>query len=170
MIEPWRPEHAKGAIEVVRAVFDEYGFTWEEEGYHADLYDVPGQYLDCGDLFYVAVDEGRVVGTVAIEFFDPIPGEDSTEFDGKVRLGSSDCALLRLYVLPEARGKGIGRALLETVRDAGAAQGRKRMEIWSDKRFVDAHRLYQKLGAKIVGDRVCDDPDESPEWGLVLEI
>lgn len=44
------------------------------------------------------------------------------------------------------------------------------MEIWSDKRFVEAHRLYQRLGAFVVADRICSDPDNSPEWGLLLPL
>jgi hypothetical protein len=44
------------------------------------------------------------------------------------------------------------------------------MEMWSDKRFEDAHRLYQKLGAEVVGERICHDPDQSPEWGLLLPV
>jgi hypothetical protein len=44
------------------------------------------------------------------------------------------------------------------------------MELWSDKRFEDAHRLYQKLGARVVGERICHDPDQSPEWGLAIDF
>jgi len=173
MIEPWSPQHSQGAIDVVKSVFDEYSFTWEPDGYHADLYDVPTHYLEKGDLFFVAVQDSQVLGTVAIEFFEnAIPGEESTvqEIEGKLRLAQTDCALLRLYVRPEARGQGIGRALIETVKTKGAQGGRKSMEIWSDKRFADAHRLYQKLGARIIGDRICNDPDTSPEWGLILDL
>jgi hypothetical protein len=32
-------------VRVVRAVYDEYGFTWDAEEYHADLYD-PETYYD----------------------------------------------------------------------------------------------------------------------------
>jgi putative acetyltransferase len=48
--------------------------------------------------------------------------------------------------------------------------GRSTMELWSDKRFTDAHRLYERFGAKVVGERICHDPDKSPEWGLVLPV
>jgi GNAT superfamily N-acetyltransferase len=172
MIEPWSPQHAQGAIDVVKSVFDEYNFTWDPDGYHADLYDVPTHYLQNGDLFFVSVQGDQVVGTVAIEFFEsPVPGAQGLqEVEGKQRLAGTDCALLRLYVRPEARGQGIGGALIETVKEKGAERGNKRMEIWSDKRFTDAHRLYQKLGARIIGDRICDDPDVSPEWGLILDL
>jgi hypothetical protein len=44
------------------------------------------------------------------------------------------------------------------------------MEIWSDKRFAEAHALYRSLGAKLVGERICHDPEQSPEWGFLLDL
>jgi putative acetyltransferase len=133
------------ARSVVRAVFDEHGFTWDEHGYHADLHDVEASYV----AFWVAEADGRVVGTA-----------------GLTDRGS----LERLYVLPEARGTGTGSALLRTVADEARRRGHARLEIWSDKRFLDAHRLYERHGARVVGERVHDDPDSSHEWGLVLDL
>ena len=133
------------AAAVVRAVFDEYGFTWDEEGYHADLRDVEASYV----AFFVAERDGRIVGTA-----------------GLTEQGS----LERLYVLAEARGSGAGSALLEAVAEEARRRGHVELEIWSDKRFTDAHRLYERHGAKVVGERVHDDPDASHEWGLVLDL
>jgi hypothetical protein len=44
------------------------------------------------------------------------------------------------------------------------------LEIWSDKLFKEAHQLYEKLGAQCIGDRICPDPDQSPEWGYLLPL
>jgi putative acetyltransferase len=172
VIELWKPEHEAGAIEVVRSVFDEYGFTWDETDYHADLYDVPGHYLEDGCPFYVFLDEDQVAGTVALDLFPAIVGLAGNLVDqgGKTRIAGADCSLERLYVHPTARRKGVGSRLFVHVLQEAKRLGRSRMEIWSDKRFLDAHRLYQRFGAIVVGDRICDDPDESPEWGLVLDI
>ena len=41
---------------------------------------------------------------------------------------------------------------------------------FTDKRFDDAHRLYERFGARVEAERVHDDPDSSHEWGLVLEL
>ena len=167
MIELWRPEHAQGAIQVVRAVFDEYAFTWDEKGYHADLYDVPTHYFETNCPFYVAINQGEVVGTAALDCFEPISNDHSEVLP---RIAGCDCALERLYVLPSARRLGIGSSLFEKVVAEAKRREKRRMEIWSDKRFGDAHRLYQRFGAKVVADRICDDPDVSPEWGLMLEL
>ncbi len=164
-------------VRIVRAVYEEYGFTWEEAGYHADLYDVDAHYTGRGHCFFVAQPGGdpnhnSVAGTAALKLFDAIPGEpgEVTEQHGKRRLCGADSSLDRLYVEPGARKHGLGSALFRIVCKEAQRRGRRMLEIWSDKRFVDAHRLYQRFGAKSVAERVLDDPDQSPEWGLLLPL
>jgi putative acetyltransferase len=161
-----------GIVRVVRAVFDEYHFTWDEGGYHADLYEIDAHYTSRGHAFYVAEAWGVVVGTAALERFQPLPGEpgETVEHLGFIRAAASDCALERLYVHPDARRQGIGAALIERVIGDARQENKQLMEIWSDKRFRDAHRLYERFGARNVGERICHDPDKSPEWGLVVRL
>jgi putative acetyltransferase len=161
-----------GVQAVIRAVYDEYGFTWDEASYHADLYDLDRHYFHQGDLFWVAAEGDQIVGTVALELFPELPGPvgEAIQFDGKVRVGGCDCSLERLYVHPSARGCGVGSKLIDTVLDEARRLGRTNLELWSDKRFGDAHRLYGRFGALLVGERICDDPDVSPEWGLVVRL
>ena len=144
-VRPALSADSAAAAAVVKAVYDEYGFTWDEQGYHRDLRDVEGAYA----AFFVAELEGRIVGTAGL---------------------SAQGSLERFYVLPEARGAGVGSALLAAVADEARRRGHTELEIWSDKRFTDAHRLYQRHGARVVGERVHDDPDSSHEWGLRLEL
>lgn len=161
------------AVDIVRSVYDEYAFTWDEHDYHADLYDLRGFYLDPGHPFWLAEDsDGKPIGTVALEIFPRIPGGLGTliEAGGQQRIAGCDCGLMRLYVRSEARRSGAGSALLSTVLAEARARDRRKMEIWSDKRFTDAHRLYERLGAVLAGDRICHDPDQSPEWGLFLKL
>jgi putative acetyltransferase len=159
--------------EVVKAVYDEYGFTWDPDTYHADLYDLDGFYFDRGDLFWVAELDDKIVGTVALEFFDRIPGTLGTlteRPESLPRVAGTDCSLERLYVHPEARRAGVGTQLVMLVLDEARRRERTNIEMWSDKRFGDAHRLYGRFGAEVVADRICDDPDVSPEWGLLVRL
>ena len=157
----------EGIVRVVHSVYDEYGFTWDVEEYHADLYDPEGHF----DRFWVAED-GDILGVVGICIHDPIPGilGEMALVDGVVRAAGSDCSLERLYVHPDARRRGIGDALTRKVIEHAASTGRRAIELWSDKRFGDAHRLYGRFGAVTVGERICHDPDQSPEWGMIVVI
>jgi len=159
-------------VRVIRTVYDEYSFSWEEDGYHADLYDLEKAYRDAGDTFYIAELDGKIVGTAALELFARIEGEEGTivPLKGYQRIAGIDCSIERLYVHPDGRRNGVGRALFDRVINDAKAKGRTTMEIWSDKKFVDAHRLYERMGAKVVGERLCDDPEQSPEWGLLLPL
>ena len=159
-------------VRVIKTVFDEFGFEWEAEGYHADLYDIEKYYDGTGDAFFVAERDGIVVGTAAVEFFEPIPGEPggTTTRGEYIRVCGADCSLERLYVVPEARKGGVGGALIDHVIGAARDAGGTGMELWSDKRFGDAHRLYGRFGAEVVGERLCDDAEKSPEWGLLVRL
>lgn len=168
-VVPYRPWHQPEVAEVVRAVYDEYGFAWEPDGYCSDLLDPGARY----SRFWVALDEGRVVGCAGLQFHPVVPGVQGTctVFEGRARAGGTDSELVRLYLLPSHRGQGLGRRLAVQVLDAARAEGRTALEIWSDKKLAQAHALYSKLGAVPIGERICPgDPDESPEWGFVLAL
>ena len=171
-IRPANGADSPAVANLVREVFDEYGFAWDEENYCADLYDLKGHYLDHGHQFWVAEGQGRIVGSVGLEYYEKIPGEPgaSTVLAGKVRAADTDCSLERMYVHPDARRLGLGSLLMQTVLDAAKEARRTGMEIWSDKKLENAHRLYERFGALKIGDRICDDPDESPEWGFYLDL
>lgn len=171
-IRPATALDSPGIVRVIRAVYDEYGFTWDAETYHADLYDLDAHYLDRGFPFWVAEREGELIGTAALTLFPTMPGTPGTvvQLHGVRRLAGTDCALERLYVAPDARREGAGSGLFHAVLEEARARRCRAMEIWSDKRFEDAHRLYGRSGAETLGDRICHDPDQSPEWGLTLRL
>ena len=157
--------------EVIRTVYVEYNWPWYPEGYHLDLYDIQQHYFDRGNLFWVVEEDGVVFGTVALDFYKRLPGEEGlTDIEGTLRVAGSDCSLERLYVLPQYRGKGAGYGLWKLTLDAAKERGCHRQEIWSDKRLEDAHKMYEKKGAYRVGERLCHDPEQSPEWGMAFDL
>lgn len=172
MIRPYTSQDAEAARMVIKTVYDEYDFPWEPDGYHADLWRIEEEYIQPGGGFWIAEHEGNVVGVVGLEVFDPIPGPNGqvVTVDGVRRIGGADCELMRLYVLSSARGLKLGRRLSEKVVEEAKLRGRKTLEIWSDKVLTQAHALYQSQGAIIVGERLCSDPTEAPEWGMYLDL
>ena len=158
--------------ELVRVIYDEFGFPWDPGDSQADLYDLAGHYLAQGDGFWVGSVDGAVVGCIGLRCFPAVPGATGAvvTLAGERRIAGCDGALTRLYVSGHARRRGLGTGLLA----AAVAEARRRrcraLELWSDKRLVDAHRLYDRLGARPVGERVIHDPDRCEEWGLILEL
>jgi GNAT superfamily N-acetyltransferase len=96
-------------------------------------------------------ERGRVVGCAGISMHECV-GE-----------------LHRMYLYRDYRGRGIGRRLLDTSIDHLKTCGVRRMLLWSDVKFTDAHRLYERNGFKRFGERICNDPDANREYGYAKE-
>lgn len=152
-IEPFAPSHARAVLDVIGFVFEEYGMTFDPDDFDSDLLDVPASYAGHGGWFSVLVDDGRVVGTVAA-----------------VPKGEGLCELKRLYLLPEYRGRGLGRALLEHVLGLAQSAGFTEAVAWSDVRLGTAHRVYEHLGFERIGERDLDDIDKSHELGFLKRL
>ena len=57
-----------------------------------------------------------------------------------------ECYLAELYVTPDRRGQGLGRALMEAVLGEARGRGADTMDIGVDEPDVAARRLYESLG------------------------
>jgi ribosomal protein S18 acetylase RimI-like enzyme len=57
-----------------------------------------------------------------------------------------ECYLAELYVVPELRGRGLGRALMEAAMELARAEGADRMELGTSDDDVAARGLYESLG------------------------
>ena len=130
-----------GVMALIGRVFDEYGFNWSEEEEFWDFlgpqypYDPPR-----GQLWVIRGGADTVVGSVAVERLD----ERTAEFH-------------RLYLDARLRGQGLGRRLLKTAECWAVDQGCSQALLWSDTNFLDAHRLYERLGYVMTGERELHD-------------
>jgi GNAT superfamily N-acetyltransferase len=57
-----------------------------------------------------------------------------------------ECYLAELYVVPERRGKGLGRALMQSAIDAARDAGADHMDLGTSEADVAARALYESLG------------------------
>lgn len=149
-----RERHGDGPWRVVSAVFEEYGFAFAESDYDADLGRPDLHYDGERGWFAVAEDgDGRVVGCVGVT------DEGGGEFE-----------LHRLYVLAEVRRAGTGSSLVKWVLDKVHAREGRRIVLFSDVHFEDAHRLYLRVGFRCNRFRYAPDPWQSREWGFVMDL
>lgn len=67
---------------------------------------------------------------------------------------SADTAKLRLFLLlPEARGKGLGKRLLATCMDFARASGYARMALWTHESHRAACALYRATGWRLTSSK-----------------
>jgi ribosomal protein S18 acetylase RimI-like enzyme len=57
-----------------------------------------------------------------------------------------ECYLAELYVVPERRGHGLGRALMEAAIEVARQEGADRMDLGTSEDDVAARALYESLG------------------------
>jgi ribosomal protein S18 acetylase RimI-like enzyme len=57
-----------------------------------------------------------------------------------------ECYLAELYVVPERRGQGLGRALLEATLDMARAEGADHIDLGTSEDDVAARALYERCG------------------------
>ncbi len=57
-----------------------------------------------------------------------------------------ECYLAELYVVPDRRGQGLGRALMETALAVAREQGADSMDLGTSDDDVAARALYESLG------------------------
>jgi ribosomal protein S18 acetylase RimI-like enzyme len=57
-----------------------------------------------------------------------------------------ECYLAELYVAPDRRGRGLGRALMESAMEVARSKGADYMELGTSETDVAARALYESLG------------------------
>lgn len=65
---------------------------------------------------------------------------------GLMDLGDDICEMRRLFVRPQYRGLGVGRALAEAIVKQGRNIGYSSMRLNTNRRMPEAKKLYRSLG------------------------
>ena len=99
-----------------------------------DLLDVQKNYLDSGDMFWLAIDEyDRVIGCIG---YNSIPG-------------TTEVKLHRLYIKAARKRQGIGTRLLHTVELHLREQGKTAAHVHlGGKEYFESRSFYPKHGYK----------------------
>lgn len=125
---------------------------------------------------------GPLVKGILEEFeasFDPVVEAGWIAQDASQRLGSIFCvkldeqtAKLRMFLLlPDARGKGLGAALLEQCMSFARAKGYKRMVLWTHESHRAACALYVKTGWTCISSKPVISfgvPLVEQQWEITL--
>jgi GNAT superfamily N-acetyltransferase len=89
----------------------------------------PADMAPPGGVFVVVFDDGS-----------PVAG------GGVKRLDDETCEIKRMYVVPEARGRGVARVLLEGLEDAARALGYRVARLDTGPEQPRAQRMYERAG------------------------
>jgi GNAT superfamily N-acetyltransferase len=148
-----RDEDGDAIAALIEPIFLEYeGVLFLREEF-PELDAVATTFHDDGGRFWCAFRGNRLVGTVG---YVAVPG---------------GVQLRKLYVASSERGHGLGSRLCDLVEETVRAMGAPFIELWSDVKFVTAHRLYQKRGyVKGAHTRALHDASDTIEYYFKKEL
>ena len=124
---------------------DEFGFDItlddQQDLFEADLFDERGFYRAGGGAFWVAVDRGAVVGSIALR-----------------DCGHGTGALRKMFVAADHRGPRpdgapVAARLLDALLSHAREAGFRRIVLGTTERFAAAHRFYEKQGFVPIEER-----------------
>jgi putative acetyltransferase len=128
LIRSWTPADREAAAAVIRDTLAEYGLAWEPEGADRDVLEVEASYIAVGGEFWVVEQQGQIVGTAA--YYPVERGEKAVE-------------IRKMYLLPAARGKGLGKYLLQELEKAIINRGFQAIWIETASVLKEAVKLYE---------------------------
>jgi ribosomal protein S18 acetylase RimI-like enzyme len=121
-------------VDAARRLLSEYAASLDIDlgfqDFASELERLPGEYVSPEGALLLAMDGDEAVGCVALRPFEP----------------PSSAEIKRLYVVPAARGRGLGVRLAEAVLAAARAAGYARVRLDTLSSMQAAQRLYEGLG------------------------
>ena len=130
-----QPARSPADIREAAGLFRDYAASLpvglEFQGFDAELVELPGKYAPPGgELLLARGGDGAALGCVALRPLE----------------SAGVCEMKRLYVRPEARGLGLGRALVAAIIATAEQRGYAEMRLDSLPSMIGAMAVYRRFG------------------------
>lgn len=149
------PARSEDDLRVVATLMEAYAaslnINLDYQDFGAELAALPGKYAPPkGELFLARDKAGAPLGCVGLR---PTSTEDV-------------CEMKRLFLLPNARGLGVGKALTERVVEAARARGYRELRLDTLPAMNAAIDLYEKAGFR----RVASYYEPTPPGTIFMSL
>lgn len=133
------------ACAVLRSVYIGEGYTAAQQGQQAMQ---RANLEDAGTMLIAQRDDGTVLGATLYL-------HEGSRLRQLAEVGEREFRMLAVGA--EARGEGVGEALVRACIDRAEASGARALVLWTQPGMLAAHRLYERLGFVRTSER--DVPD-----------
>jgi GNAT superfamily N-acetyltransferase len=134
MIQPENSAEWDQVRELFREYWTSFGFSQCFQGFENEVAGLPGAYAPPGGALVLALVDGEAAGCAALRPFDALR-----------------CEAKRLYVRPQFRGLGLGRALLDWVIAEARTMGYREMVGDTIPQMAVALEMYDRAGFERTG-------------------
>jgi putative acetyltransferase len=123
--------------QVIRTVLEEHSVTMPGTAYYDDsLNHMFESYTGGNKIYYLGIIDGKIVGGAGIFPTEGLPADT--------------CELVKMYLLPQARGLGLGKALVNKCLDFATAHGYKKVYLETMPELQNAVHMYEKMGFNLL--------------------
>ena len=130
MVQAETPAQIAEARELFLEYAQSLGFSLCFQNFDAELAGLPGEYAPPDGRLLLATVEDRLAGCVALH-----------------KLDSNTCEMKRLYLRPQFRGKGVGRAVTNRIIAEARQIGYQKIRLDTVEPVMkDAVAMYRRLG------------------------
>jgi putative acetyltransferase len=151
IIRPATNADCTRVIELISTVLAEFQLPFDPDSKDADLKDIEGSYLAAGGMFEVIEDaHGKLLGTY-----------------GLFPLNDEQCELRKMYFLPEIRGLGLGKQVLERAIEHARRLGFRAIVLETISVLKRAIYLYTRFG---FAPTTMDHPNARVDQKYILEL
>lgn len=107
-------------------------------------------------IYYVVLKDDKIIGGGGIYPTDGLPGDT--------------CELVKMYLLPEARGLGLGRLLIEKCLQFAKGSGYKNVYLETMPELKNALKVYEKMGFKYLAGPMGNSGHFGCELWMMMAI
>ncbi len=129
MIQPGNAAEWEQVRELFHEYWSSFGFSPCFQNFESEVAGLPGAYAPPGGTLVLAMIDGELAGCAALRRFDAERGEAK-----------------RLYVRPQFRGQGVGRALLGWVIAEARSMGYREIVGDTVPQMAVALEMYDRAG------------------------
>lgn len=138
-----QPDDNPKIAHTIRKILIEFGVPSCGTAYEDKILDTLFEAYNMENAFYYVIEkEGSILGGAGISQLD--------NFEGNV------CELQKMYFLPEARGIGLGRKMMDLCLEKARELGYDQCYLETMPYMEDARKLYNKFGFTYMKNRMGD--------------